>query len=101
MDELRNTTEAAVQRLAPEIRAASARIKKKRDERKQLIAFLAVLIGLIGLIAYAAIDYSISGELTRSTRNALIALGAAAVLCALFSPILAYFAEEDSNHESI
>ena len=105
MDELKNTpdwrTDAAVRRLSPEVRAAAARIKKKRDERKQLIAFLAVLTGLVGLIAYAAIDFSINGELTRATRNALIALGCAAGLCALFSPILAYFAEEDTSYESI
>ena len=93
-------TRMAVHQLSPEIRATSARIRQKKEERQQLTAFIAVALGLVGLIAYVAIDYQTHNQLTKNAKLILGALGVGAGLATAFAPILAYFAEEDLNHES-
>lgn len=93
-------TAYAVRTLQPEIRAAAAEIKKRRQERLQLLAFLAVALAFLGAAACVVLDFRAYGRLTGLSRNILTTLGTGAGLSLLLAPVLAYFAEEENNYES-
>lgn len=92
-------TRRAVRMLSPEIHVAAERIRKRRQERLQLLGFLLAALVMVVLIAVVAWDLYAHGSLAVHSRSILTALAVGAGLTLAFAPVLAYFAEEDMNHE--
>lgn len=100
-DEQHWDTRTAVHKLSPEIYAAAAQLRLKRQERAQLLAFIAAVLMMLGVAVYVLYDYHIHGTLTKNVQLILAVMAAGTVLVAAIAPILAYFAEEDLHYESL
>lgn len=88
-----------MRQLAPEILAASARLKRRRNERLQTLGFALAALAMAGCMGYVLRDFLISRSLGAASKSILFALGGLCSLTLLLSPVLAYFSEEDKIHE--
>lgn len=88
MNEQSWRTREAVCALQPEINRAAARLRRRRETRRQVLSFCAAAL-LLALLAWTAVQMR---------RPWLIPLSGAG-LTLLLSPALAYFIEEERNNE--
>jgi hypothetical protein len=83
-------------RLQPEIARAAARLKARREARRQNLMFCACACAFAAAAGFAALDWSRGGT---AFREILMGGGALMGLILALSPLMAYWLEREREHE--
>jgi hypothetical protein len=83
-------------RLGPEIGRAATRLREKREARRQNLLFLASALAFLLAAVFALEDWSRGGK---ALRGILLGGGVLMGLVLALSPLMAYWLEEEREHE--
>lgn len=87
---------ANLTRLGPEIGRAARRLRERREARRQNLLFLASALVFLLAAGFALTDWSRGGT---AFKGILMGFGALMGLVLALSPLLAYWLEEEREHE--
>lgn len=87
--------------LMPATCRAAARLQKRREARRQNLAFFACAACVAPAVAWAARAWLSGGSPEPVSKGILIGVAVLMALTLLLSPWMAYFLEEEREHEKV